>query len=87
MSIQHQVSNHRLPAWTRVAIYALDHDGHHLKQGDLRRAIDPHQTMRPTDVWRAVRQAIDRRLLDPASTTRRLVLARPATQQAEQETA
>ena len=68
-------ANHELPLWTRVILYAADHDGQPLARGQLRTAVDPLRLAYPTDIWRAIRLGVTKGVLAPESHAGRLHLA------------
>ncbi|GEP40604.1 hypothetical protein NPS01_42670 [Nocardioides psychrotolerans] len=69
-----QVTNHQLPAWARVWLWALANANEHgharAWPGELRRVLHANAS----DVSRAIRLARERDLLDPTSSAYCLVL-------------
>lgn len=79
---EHLYASNRLPLWSRVTLYALDHDGHHLERGQLLYAVDPHRLLRSAELSRAIRCAVTRGLLLPGSSAAVLYFAHHVEQEA-----
>lgn len=72
--LSHQVTNHHLPAWARIWVWAMANANEHgharAYPGELRAVLDADST----EVSRAIRYARKRRLLDQSSNAGCLVL-------------
>lgn len=67
MTFRHFYSSPRLPLWWRVTLFAADHDGMPLAQGQLRDAVDPGRTTRSAEISRAIKQGVKAGMLAPES--------------------
>lgn len=83
MSFAHHYANPRLPVWYRVCLYAVDHDGIDLDRGELLRAVDPEQLVRPAEISRAIKHGISKGMLKPGSCSSMLLFARESADPAE----
>lgn len=61
-----------LPVWLRLSFLALERHGEKLEPGELRHALSPDHPLSPGQISRGISQAVDKGLLDSASSARAL---------------
>jgi len=83
MTFEAHYANPQLALWMRVTLFAHDHNGTTLKPGELRHALDPHSTVRPAEISRAIQRARAAAILTPTSTASRLTIAHTQTAASE----
>ncbi|GAA1977560.1 hypothetical protein GCM10009798_43480 [Nocardioides panacihumi] len=67
MTFRRHYDSARLPLWTRIVMYALDHNGQPLRKAELHNAVDPLRQATSTEITRAIRRAVNVGLLAPGS--------------------
>jgi hypothetical protein len=65
----------QLPLFSRVLMYALDHDGQRLDRAELHDAVDPFRLIRSAEISRAIRHCVRKGLLAPGSSCSALYVA------------
>lgn len=79
MTFEALYANPQLALWMRVVLYAHDHNGTPLEPGELRRAVDPHDLVRPAEISRAIQRARGAGILTSTSTAAHLSLVHTTT--------
>ena len=77
MRFERHYANPELNLWTRIVLYAVDHDGEPLERGQLHQAMDPHRLIRSAEISRAIRDAVRKGMLQPGSSSSLLLFTAP----------